>query len=91
MAPPFPQIRIFWSLEIIEVDERILRPVHHGQWDGKVFDKAALIYSDARTCGCKNRLSCEAVRAFYRASKRDRYRRAEDCLTEICAAISSAM
>src|SRR5262249_2324436 len=61
-APPFPQIRIFRNIEIIEVDKPILRPVHHGQGDGKVFDEAALIYPNTRTCGFKNGLSSEAVR-----------------------------
>src|SRR5262249_23707760 len=82
MASPFPQIRIFRNFEISEVDKRILRPVHHGQGDGKIFDETALIYPDARARGFKNRLSSEAVRTLYCASKRNRRRRAEDCLTE---------
>src|SRR5262249_39081841 len=82
IAPPFPQIRISRNIEIIEVDKWILRPVHHCQRDGKVFDEATLIYPGARTCGFKNRLSSPSVRPLYCASKRDRYRSAEDCLAE---------
>ena len=46
MAPSLPQIRVFGDFEIIEVDKRIFRPVHHGQGNRKIFDEAALIDPD---------------------------------------------
>ena len=69
MAPPFPQARILRNFEIIEANKWILRTVHHGQGNGKILDGPALICTYARTCSFKQGLSCETVRALYRASK----------------------
>src|SRR5258705_11823075 len=64
MAPPAPQIRIFRNVEIIEVDKRIFGTIHDSQRDRTILDEPALIYPDTRTCGLKNRLSCEAIRSL---------------------------
>src|SRR5262245_46836296 len=78
MAPPFPQIRIFRNLEIIEIDEWILTAVHHGQRDGKVFDQQPLIDSDSRTCRFEDCLMGQTVGARYCAPKFGGDRRTED-------------
>jgi hypothetical protein len=82
MASSFPQIRIFWNLEIIEDYERIIGTNHDSQRNGTIFDEPALICPDAQTRGLEDRLTCEPVRTLDRVSKRDRYPRAEYCFTE---------